>query len=51
VTGHVLGDFAKGDRDWVIRLLDAIAEAAPLLASAKSEDFMTKIALLTRAEA
>jgi len=48
VTGHVLGDFAKADRDWVVRLLDAIAEAAPLLANAKPEDFMTKIALLTR---
>ena len=50
VTGHVLGDFAKGDRDWVIRVLDAIAEGAPLLAGGKPEDFMTKVALLTRAE-
>jgi PTH1 family peptidyl-tRNA hydrolase len=48
VTGHVLGDFAKADRDWVIQLLDAVAEAAPLLAGGKPEDFMTKIALLTR---
>jgi PTH1 family peptidyl-tRNA hydrolase len=50
VSGHVLGDFAKGDREWVIRVLDAVAEAAPLLAGGKSEDFMTKVALLTRAE-
>lgn len=48
VTGHVLGDFGKDDRDWLIRLLDAIAEAAPLLAERKSEDFMTKVALLAR---
>lgn len=50
VSGHVLGDFAKGDRDWLIKVLDAVAEAAPLLAQGKPEDFMTKVALLTRAE-
>jgi len=32
VTGYVLGDFAKADQDWVSRLLDAVADAAPLLA-------------------
>jgi PTH1 family peptidyl-tRNA hydrolase len=48
VTGHVLGDFAKVDRDWVVALLDAIAAAAPLLAADKPEDFMTKVALLTQ---
>jgi PTH1 family peptidyl-tRNA hydrolase len=48
VTRHVLGDFAKGDRDWLIALLDAVAEAAPLLATGKPEEFMTKVALLTR---
>ena len=32
VTGYVLGDFAKADQDWVARLLDAVADAAPLLA-------------------
>jgi PTH1 family peptidyl-tRNA hydrolase len=50
VSGHVLGDFAKGDRDWLIKVLDAVAEAAPLLAGGKPEDFMTKVALLARAE-
>jgi PTH1 family peptidyl-tRNA hydrolase len=50
VSGHVLGDFAKGDRDWLIKVLDAVAEAVPLLAGGKPEDFMTKVALLTRAE-
>ncbi len=48
VTRHVLGDFAKGDREWLIALLDAVAEAAPLLATGKPEEFMTKVALLTR---
>ncbi len=46
VTGHVLGDFAKVDRDWLVALLDAVAGAAPLLAGGKPEDFMTRVALL-----
>ena len=48
VTGHVLGNFAKADRDWLIALLDGVADAAPLLAQGRPEDFMTKIALLTQ---
>ena len=48
VTGHVLGDFAKVDRDWLVATLDAVADAAPLLAAGKPEDFMTKVALLTQ---
>ena len=48
VTGHVLGDFAKSDRDWLLALLDAVADAAPMLAVGKPEDFMTKVALLVQ---
>ncbi len=48
VTGHVLGDFAKLDRDWLLPLLDSVADAAALLAQGKPEDFMTKVALLTQ---
>ncbi len=48
VLGHVLGDFAKADRDWLIATLDAVAEAAPLLAAGEPEAFMTKVALLTQ---
>src|SRR3954451_20844699 len=48
VTGHVLGDFAKVDQEWVLALLDAVADSAPLLAGAKPEDFMTRVALLTQ---
>ena len=47
VTGHVLGDFAKSDQPWLTTLLDAVSEAAPLLASDKPEEFMTRVALLT----
>ena len=48
VTGHVLGDFAKVDQDWLADLLDAVADAAPLLAADKPEEFMTRVALLTQ---
>jgi PTH1 family peptidyl-tRNA hydrolase len=48
VLGYVLGDFAKVDRDWLLPLLDAVAESADLLAGGRAEDFMTKVALLTR---
>jgi PTH1 family peptidyl-tRNA hydrolase len=48
VLGYVLGDFGKDDRDWLVGLLDAVADAAPLLAGGKPADFMTKVALLTK---
>lgn len=48
VTGHVLGDFAKTDQVWLATLLDAVADQAPLLASAKIEEFMSRVALATQ---
>jgi PTH1 family peptidyl-tRNA hydrolase len=48
VLGHVLGDFAKEDREWLLPVLDAVADASPLLAQGKHEEFMTKVALLTQ---
>ena len=48
VTGHVLGIFAKADAPWLAALLDAVAEAAPLLAKGQHEAFMTRVALLTQ---
>jgi PTH1 family peptidyl-tRNA hydrolase len=48
VTGHVLGDFAKVDIPWLTTLLDAVADAAPMLAGGRPEDFMTRVALLTQ---
>ncbi|MGH7155386.1 MAG: aminoacyl-tRNA hydrolase [Acetobacteraceae bacterium] len=50
VLGHVLGDFGKEDRAWVIRMLDAVADAAPLLIEGKPEAFMSKVALLQEDE-
>jgi PTH1 family peptidyl-tRNA hydrolase len=48
VTGHVLGNFAKADGPWLGALLDAVADAAPLLAQGQHEAFMTRVALLTQ---
>jgi len=48
VLGHVLGDFAKVDQDWLAALLDAVADAAPLLAAGQPEAFMSKVALATQ---
>lgn len=46
VIGHVLGDFAKVDQPWLDALLDAVADAAPLLAGGEAEAFMSRVALL-----
>ncbi len=46
VLRWVLNDFAKADRDWLQVLLDAIAEAAPLLGKGADAAFATKVALL-----
>ena len=48
VLNWVLHSFAKGDRDWLEPLLDAVADAAPLLARGQDGQFMTKVALLTQ---
>lgn len=44
VTAHVLGDFAKVDRDWLEPLLDDVAAAAPLLVERDDTGFMNRIA-------
>jgi PTH1 family peptidyl-tRNA hydrolase len=46
VLGYVLGDFSRDDQAWLVPLLDAVSEAAPLLAERQSEAFMTRIAFL-----
>ena len=48
VTGYVLGDFAKADVTWLVPVLDAVADSAALLATGRTEEFMTKVALLTQ---
>ncbi len=44
VTGYVLSDFAKVERPWLDPLLDAVADAAPLLLKDKPDShFMTAV--------
>lgn len=43
VTGHVLGDFAKSDQDWLRPLLEAIAVSAPFLVEGDAR-FATAVA-------
>ncbi|RVD30627.1 aminoacyl-tRNA hydrolase [Mesorhizobium sp. M4B.F.Ca.ET.017.02.2.1] len=48
VHGHVLGDFAKADREWLEVLLDTIADDAGLLAKGDDNSFMNRITLALR---
>ena len=48
VHGHVLKNFGKAEGAWVEPLIDAVAEAAPLLALVDDPGFMTRVALLTQ---
>ena len=48
VTSYVLKDFAKVDRAWIEKLLDAAAEAVPLLVAGDDAGFMTKVALIRK---
>jgi len=50
VQGHVLSDFHKVDAAWVQALLDACAEAAPLLAAGEDEKYQTEVMRLAPAE-
>ena len=48
VKGHVLRDFGKADDAWLTPLLDAVAEAAPLLVLGDDPAFMSRVALLAK---
>ena len=48
VTHHVLGDFAKADREWLEPLLDGIARHIGLLLKGDDNSFMNKLALATK---
>jgi PTH1 family peptidyl-tRNA hydrolase len=45
VQRHVLGNFAKSDREWVEALCDIIADNAGLLASGEDNSFQNKVHL------
>ena len=48
VTGHVLQNFSKDDIAWLEPLVNAMIEAAPLLAKDDDAGFMSKVALLLK---
>jgi peptidyl-tRNA hydrolase, PTH1 family len=45
VHHHVLSDFAKSDKEWVVPLLDAVAENAGMLLAGKEAEFQSKVHL------
>ena len=48
VHGHVLGNFSRADEEWLVPMLTAIADAAPMLARDDDVGFMNRVALLTK---
>jgi len=50
VQGHVLSDFHKVEIGWVQALLDACADAAPLLAAGEDEKYQAEVMRLAPAE-
>jgi PTH1 family peptidyl-tRNA hydrolase len=50
VQGHVLSDFHKAEMKWVEPLLQAVADAAPLLAAGEDEKYQTEVMRLAPAE-
>lgn len=48
VHGHVLSNFTKADEDWLMAMLDGIAQAAPLLARDDDTGFMNKVAVIMK---
>jgi PTH1 family peptidyl-tRNA hydrolase len=50
VQGHVLSDFSKAEQQWVAKLLEALAKAAPLLAAGEDDKFQAEVLRLAPAE-
>jgi PTH1 family peptidyl-tRNA hydrolase len=49
VHGYVLSDFHKADSEWVSRLIDAVAKAAPLLARGEDDKYQAEVMRLAPA--
>jgi PTH1 family peptidyl-tRNA hydrolase len=49
VMGHVLSDFSKADLGWVRPMLEACAEALPLLAAGEVERYQAEVLRLAPA--
>jgi PTH1 family peptidyl-tRNA hydrolase len=48
VTGYVLRDFPKADKQWVSRTIEAVAKAIPLLLQGDPPAFTNQLGLLTQ---
>jgi PTH1 family peptidyl-tRNA hydrolase len=48
VHRYVLQDFAKAERPWLEKMLDAVAEAFPLMALGDDSRFVNKVLVLTQ---
>jgi peptidyl-tRNA hydrolase, PTH1 family len=48
VHSHVLSNFSKADEDWLVPMLDAVAEATIYLAKDDDAGFMNKVAVMLR---
>ncbi len=44
VTGHVLNDFSKADKEWVEKMIGAVSENAALLIDGNDSAYMSKVA-------
>jgi len=45
VQPHVLGNFDKLDKEWLVTLLDAVSDQADLLVAGQDEKFQSRVAL------
>ncbi len=50
VHRYVLHDFARDEQDWIVPMLDAIADNAGLLASGEDSTFMNRVHLATASQ-
>ncbi|NKB19517.1 MAG: aminoacyl-tRNA hydrolase [Alphaproteobacteria bacterium] len=48
VTGHVLRDFSKADKQWLTKTLEAVADAIPLLLKGDGAAFTSRVGLLNQ---
>ena len=46
VQPHVLGNFDKLDKEWLVALLDAVADNVDMLAAGEDEKFQSKVAMI-----
>jgi PTH1 family peptidyl-tRNA hydrolase len=50
VMGHVLSDFHKSEQAWVAAMLNACADALPILAAGEDEKYQMEVMRLAPAE-